>query len=164
LQSRVPDFSHLGDGDLAQTGIGQSSLLTTPLKMAAIAAAFANKGVIMKPYIVNRILSPEGDSVFQAQPKEWLRATTAENAAKIASMMKTVVDQGTGRAANAYSVSVAGKTGSAENPHGDAHAWFIGFAPVKEPRFAIAVIVENAGSGGAVAAPIAGQILSYAVR
>jgi peptidoglycan glycosyltransferase len=164
LPSRVPDFSHLGDGDLAQTGIGQSSLLTTPLKMAAIAAAFANKGVIMKPYIVNRILSPEGDSVFQAQPKEWLRATTAENAAKIASMMKTVVDQGTGRAANAYSVSVAGKTGSAENPHGDAHAWFIGFAPVKEPRFSIAVIVENAGSGGAVAAPIAGQILSYAVR
>jgi peptidoglycan glycosyltransferase len=164
VSSRVPEFNNLGNGDLAQTGIGQSSLLTTPLKMATIAAAFANKGIIMKPYIVDKILSAENDVLFQTQPQEWLRATTAENAAKVAAMMETVVKQGTGKPANAYSVSVAGKTGSAENPHGDAHAWFIGFAPVKDPQFAIAVVIENAGSGGAAAAPVAGQILSYAVR
>ncbi|MDF2499921.1 MAG: penicillin-binding protein transpeptidase [Anaerosporomusa subterranea] len=164
VPSQVPDFSNLGNGDLAQAGIGQSSLLTTPLKMATVAAAFANKGVVMKPYIVDKVLSSEGDIVFQAQPQEWLRATTVENATKVAAMMKTVVERGTGKPANAYSVSIAGKTGSAENPHGDAHAWFIGFAPVKDPQFAIAVIVENAGSGGATAAPIAGQILSYVVR
>lgn len=164
VSSQVPEFSKLGNGDLAQTGIGQSSLLATPLKMATIAAAFANKGVIMKPYIVDKILSSEDEILFHTQPQEWLRPTTVENAAKVAAMMKIVVEQGTGKPANAYSVSVAGKTGSAENPHGDAHAWFIGFAPVKDPQFAIAVVIENAGSGSAAAAPIAGQILSYAVR
>lgn len=162
--SRLPDFRQLGNGDLVQTGIGQGSLLTTPLKMATVAAAFANKGVIMKPYVVDKILSAQGEVLFQAQPREWLRATSAANAGKVAAMMAAVVKRGTGTAANAYSVAVAGKTGSAENPHGDAHAWFIGFAPASEPRFAIAVIIENAGSGGAAAAPLAGQILSYAVR
>ncbi len=162
--SRLPNFSQLGNGDLAQTGIGQSSLLTTPLKMATVAAAFANKGIIMKPYIIEKILSPEGEPVFQAQPEKWLQATTAETAATVAAMMKTVGEQGTGKRANAYTTTVAGKTGTAENPHGAAHAWFIGFAPAESPQYAIAVVVENAGSGSAVAAPIAGQILSYAVR
>lgn len=162
--SQLPNFSHLGNGDLVQTGIGQSSLLTTPIKMATVAAAFADQGVIMKPYIVEKILSNEGKILFQAQPEKWLRATTTENAAKVATMMKTVVEHGTGKRANAYTTTVAGKTGTAENPHGEAHAWFIGFAPVENPQYAIAVLIENAGSGSAVAAPIAGQILSYAVR
>jgi peptidoglycan glycosyltransferase len=164
VPSRLPNFDQLGNGDLAQMGIGQSTLLVTPLKMATIAAAFANKGIVMKPYIVSSISSPAGDTVFSAQPQEWVTATSPEYAAKVAKMMQAVVSRGTGRQAGEYSVTIAGKTGTAENPHGDAHAWFIGFAPVTEPRFAIAVIVENAGSGGAIAAPIAGQILAYAVR
>ena len=164
VPSRLPDFNHLGNGDLAQTGIGQSSLLATPLKMATVAAAFANKGIVMKPYIVSRISSPSGDTIYNAQPQEWIKATSPEYAAKIAKMMQAVVQRGTGRQAGGYSVAIAGKTGTAENPHGEAHAWFIGFAPVAQPKYAIAVIVENAGSGGAIAAPIAGQILSYAVH
>ncbi|MDU4961444.1 MAG: penicillin-binding transpeptidase domain-containing protein [Sporomusaceae bacterium] len=162
--SQLPDFSQLGDGDLAQTGIGQGSLLTTPLKMATVAAAFANKGVVMKPYLINQVVSAQGEVLTQTQPRQWLRAATAATADRVAAMMATAAKRGTGAGANAYSAAVAGKTGSAENPHGDSHAWFIGFAPVDEPRFAIAIILENAGSGGAAAAPLAGQLLSYAVR
>lgn len=164
LPSRIPNFSQLGNGDLAQMGIGQSSLLTTPLKMATVAAAFANKGVIMKPYMIDKIMTPAGEVLYSSTPREWLRATTPELAAQVADMMAAVVKSGTGRRANAYSVSVAGKTGTAENPHGEPHAWFIGFAPVDKPQVAIAVILENSGSGGGTAAPIAGHILSLAVR
>ena len=159
--SQVPNFSQLGDGDLAQSGIGQSSLLTTPLKMATVAAAFANKGVIMRPYIVERVQSPHAVEIFRAKPSQWLQPTTPQTAAKVAAMMRAVVERGTGKQAGNL-LAVAGKTGTAENPHGEAHAWFIGFAPVNQPQVAIAVIVENAGSGGLIAAPLAGRILAHA--
>ena len=78
--------------------------------------------------------------------------------------METVVTEGTGTGAYIKGIPVAGKTGTAENAHGHPHAWFIGFAPANDPEVAIAVIVENAGSGGAVAAPVARQILLSALR
>ena len=72
--------------------------------------------------------------------------------------MVSVVEQGTGRLAKNKGVKVAGKTGTAENPHGKDHSWFIGFAPAEDPQIAIAIIVENAGAGSVVAAPIAAEI------
>ena len=162
--SQIPDFSRLNDGDLAQTGIGQGSLLVTPLRMAMLAATFANKGIMMKPYVVQRVTEPDGTLVKQAVPASWLTPADSKLASEVADMMVSVVEEGTGAAAALRGIQVAGKTGTAENPHGNPHAWFIGFAPAENPQVAIAVIVENGGSGGRVAAPLARQILSQALH
>ena len=164
VPSRLPDFSRLGDGDLAQTGIGQSSLLVTPLRMAMLAAAFANKGTIMRPYLVSRITALDGSTLKEIAPAEFITATSPALADTVKRMMVAVVNDGTGYAAHLSGVQVAGKTGTAENPHGASHSWFIGFAPADNPEVALAVIVENAGAGGEVAAPIARQIFAQALR
>lgn len=164
VESHLPDFNSLGNGDLAQVGIGQGSLLVTPLRMAMLASAFANKGIIMKPYIVNKITDTDGSVVKEFRPEEWLTVTSPQLADGINRMMVEVVNNGTGSAAYLSGIQVAGKTGTAENSHGDSHAWFIGFAPADNPQFVVAVIVENAGSGGSVAAPIARKILEKALH
>ncbi len=162
--SRLPEFSRLGDGDLAQLGIGQGSLLVTPLRMAMLASTLANKGILMQPFIVSRITNENGNVVKNYVPVEWLKVTDAQTATLISKMMVSVVEQGTGTAAYITGAKVAGKTGTAENPHGKSHAWFIGFAPADNPRVAVAVIVENGGAGGQVAAPIARRIFEQALR
>ena len=80
-------------------------------------------------------------------------------AEKVKDLMVDVVRNGTGTKAFINNIEVAGKTGSAENPHGIAHAWFVGFAPAEDPKIAVAVVVENAGSGGTHAGPIAREII-----
>jgi peptidoglycan glycosyltransferase len=162
--SHLPDFSKLSDGELAQTGIGQGSLLTTPLRMAMLAASFANQGIVMKPYIVSKITAPDNTVIKQFTPEVWTTTAKTANSEAVGRMMETVITEGTGRAARIKGVRVAGKTGTAENPHGASHAWFIGFAPVDDPEIAIAVVVENAGAGGAVAAPIARQVMIAGLR
>ena len=162
--SHLPDFASLGNGDLAQVGIGQGSLLVTPLRMVMLASTFANKGIIMKPYIVDRMTDSDGFIIKKNAPEEWLTPTSSQLADEISKMMVTVVREGTGSGAQLTGTQVAGKTGTAENSSGDSHAWFIGFAPADNPQVAIAIIVENAGSGGAVAAPIAGRILAQALH
>ncbi|MBP2626451.1 MAG: Peptidoglycan glycosyltransferase [Firmicutes bacterium] len=161
---RLPDFNSLGNGDLAQVGIGQGSLLVTPLRMAMLASAFANKGKIIKPNIVTKITDSDGNVIKEFMPEEWITPTSPQLADAIKEMMVTVVNDGTGNGAYLSGTRVAGKTGTAENPHGASHAWFIGFAPADNPEVAIAVIVENAGSGGSIAAPIAGRILAKALH
>jgi len=163
-KSRLPDFNSLGNGDLAQVGIGQGSLLVTPLRMAMLASTFANKGIIMKPYIVNKITDSNGNTIKQFMPEEWLTPTSSQLADTINKMMVTVVNEGTGSGARLAGIKVAGKTGTAENSQGASHAWFIGFAPADNPEIVIAVIVENAGSGGSIAAPIAGRIFAQALH
>ncbi|MGL5513800.1 MAG: penicillin-binding transpeptidase domain-containing protein, partial [Sporomusa sp.] len=96
--------------------------------------------------------------------EKWRSPIEAKRADQVANMMVTVVNEGTGRGAAIRGIKVAGKTGTAENPHGAPHAWFIGFAPADDPQVAIAVIVENSGSGGGVAAPAARQILVQALH
>lgn len=164
LPSRIPDFRNLSDGDLAQTAIGQGSLLVTPLRMAMLASCFANNGKIMRPTIVNKIMAPDGTIIEQYSPREWLAPVSPAIANEIKNMMIGVVNNGTGSAARLSGISVAGKTGTAENSFGAPHAWFIGFAPADNPQIAIAVIVENGGSGGQIAAPIAHKILEQALR
>ena len=164
VESHLPDFNSLGNGDLAQTGIGQGSLLVTPLRMAMLASSYANKGIIMKPYIVSKITDFAGDTIKDFMPEEWLKPMSPQMADTIKDMMVSVVNNGTGNAASISGIKVAGKTGTAENPHGASHAWFIGFAPADNPKVAIVVIVENAGSGGSIAAPIASEILKKALR
>lgn len=161
---RVPNFSRLTDGELAQVGIGQGPLSLSPLRMAMLAATIANCGKTMQPYLVSRIQDHNGKVIREFAPQVWLTPLSADTATMVRHMMETVVREGTGRRAQMNGIAVAGKTGTAENPHGAAHAWFIGFAPADNPRLAIAVIVENAGEGGTVAAPIARQIFAEALR
>lgn len=164
VPNRIPNFKQMGEGDLAQTGIGQGSLLVTPLRMAMLASCFANNGTIMQPYMVKQITAPDETIIKSFNEQEFSSPVNSQIANQIQQMMITVVNNGTGSAARLSGISVAGKTGTAENPLGDPHAWFIGFAPADNPQIAIAVIVENGGSGGQTAAPIARKVFEQALR
>ncbi|MFC4530977.1 peptidoglycan D,D-transpeptidase FtsI family protein [Sphaerisporangium dianthi] len=154
-----------GKAALVQTAIGQRSNQMTPLQMAMVAAAVANEGKVMKPYLVNKIVSPGGDEIDKARPQELDEAISADVADKLRQMMISVVQNGTGTAAQLPGITVAGKTGTAETAKGAAsHAWFISFAPAEDPKVAVAVFVEsgsagNDATGGQVAAPIAHDVM-----
>lgn len=143
-----------------QLGYGQGPLAVTPLQMAMVAAAIANDGVMMKPYVVADYETPGGTVFHRTQPEVWRQATHAGTARQVRQMMTAVVRNGTGVRAQLPGLAVAGKTGTAENPHGEDHAWFISFAPAQNPKLAVAVMVENGGQGGRTAAPIARQVLA----
>lgn len=163
-ENHLPDFPSLDSGDLAQVGIGQSTLLVTPLHMALLAAAMEHGGVVMKPYLISEIRSSKDTLLYQAVPKTWLTVTSPENAALIRGWMEGVVERGTGTAAAISGVRIAGKTGTAENPKGDDHAWFIGSADIGERKIAFAVLVEHGGEGGKAAAPIARDIIMSLIQ
>lgn len=150
--------------ELAGSAIGQGELQVSPLHMALAAAAIANNGDLIKPRLIETVTDSTGRVVVREEPRHWLNATSSRICGIITDGMVEAVRSGTAAGAAVAGIQVAGKTGSAQNAHGRTHAWFIGFAPAGEPRLAIAVIVENAGSGGAVAAPAAGQLLSAALN
>ena len=152
---RLPDFAKLSKGETAQIGIGQGSLLVTPLHMALLASAFANDGKVMKPYLIDEAIFPGGATIKKGSPSEWYTATDSASAALVEKWMRDVVTNGTGTRAIVKGANVAGKTGTAENSSGEDHAWFIGSADVDGRRIAFAIIVENGGGGGRMAAPIA---------
>ncbi len=159
VSSRMPEFSSLEQGDIAQIGIGQSTLLVTPFRMAILAAAMANDGVVMKPYMIQQITSPQGIVLKQGSPEKWFDATVPERAHLIDGWMEEVVVKGTGTEAKVSGVRVTGKTGTAENSGGKDHAWFIGSALIGKRKIVFSVIVENSGGGGEEAAPIARKIV-----
>ena len=133
--------------------------------MAMVAAGVANKGIVMKPYVVAQERAPDSSVLSRAQPQELGRAVSESVAGDLTSMMQHVVDSGTGTAARIPGIAVAGKTGTAENvPGKPTHAWFICFAPADAPQVAVAVIVENGGTGGVAAAPIARQVMEAILR
>ncbi|MFI7052373.1 peptidoglycan D,D-transpeptidase FtsI family protein [Streptosporangium canum] len=150
---------------LAQASIGQRSNQMTPLQMAMIAAGIANNGVVMKPYLVNKIADSEGGEIESADPEEFTTAISEDTARKLQEMMVNVVNNGTANAAQIPGVTVAGKTGTAETAEGrDPHAWFISFAPAEDPKVALALMVESGSagddaSGGHTAAPIAKSVM-----
>ena len=157
--AHVPALAQLGDGDIAQIGIGQGQLLVTPLQMALVADAFANGGQIPLPYLVDAVLAPDGTVLYEGRPAVWKTATTAARAAVVDGYMADVVAAGTGTAAEVGGVRVTGKTGTAENATGTDHAWFIGSAGRGGRKIVIAVLVEEGGFGGRAAAGIARQII-----
>ena len=149
--------------DLARVAIGQERLLATPLQMAEVAAAIANKGKLMKPQIWKRVINPDGRVVDSLSPSVYSEAVSAQTAEELTSAMEGVVSAGTGTNAAIPGVPVAGKTGTAETPGNKAcgggenenQAWFMGFAPADEPKIAIAATVECTEQfGNDVAAPI----------
>ncbi len=148
---RIPRIATSDQYGLAQASIGQGKVLATPAHMALITAAIANGGVAMRP----RLTAAE-------PPQALARFLSTNSAARLAAMMRGVVRDGTARGIEVPELAIAGKTGTAQNPLGEAHSWFIGFAPADRPALAVAVLVEHAGYGSAVAAPIAQQLLLLA--
>lgn len=151
--------------ELGASAIGQGKILVTPLNMLLAASAIANDGNIVKPYLVQKVISPEGSVLREATPEILATATDALTAQTIKDMMVNVVESGTGKNAHIRNVKVAGKTGTAENETGREHAWFVGFAPADNPKVAVVVVLESAGStGGKSAAPIARDMLINALN
>lgn len=149
---------------VAWAACGQEKVLATPLQMALVAAAVANGGQIMRPYVVQEVRAPDGRVVEQARPEEWLTAIEPATAFTLNEMMQRVVTSGTGAAAAVEGVEVAGKTGTAERGDGTNLAWFIGFAPAGDPKVVVAVVVEDTlSTGGAEAAPLAAEVLRAAL-
>ncbi len=146
--------------DVGRMGIGQDKLLVTPLQMAEVAAAVANGGVLMAPQLTARIVDPDGRVVQTIAPRALGRVMKPSTAAAVTAMMANVVKEGTGTAAQLQGIDVAGKTGTAQLSGSLNQVWFIAFAPIVHPRYAIAVTIERSpGQGGTVAAPIARQVL-----
>ena len=160
--SRFPKLGSSEVGDIAQTGIGQSSILATPIQMALVAQTVSNDGVMMKPMLVSEVMD-EGKSVGIIKPQRIDRIISSEHAAIIKDHMRNVVNEGTGQKASVSGYQVSGKTGTAEHTSGkNAHSWFIGFAPYDNPQIAFSIIVEE--SQGKTAASIAREIVNEAIN
>jgi Cell division protein FtsI/penicillin-binding protein 2 len=149
-----------GVKELMQTAIGQGNTLITPLHNAMITSAIANGGIMIKPYVVERIENADKGTVKKFSPKIISKPMTAKEASYIGKMMRLVVTDGTGTKLEDMKQKAAGKTGSADNSNGKAHAWFVGYAPLEAPEIVVSVIVENVGTGSDYAVPIAKQIFS----
>ena len=150
--------------DVGRVAIGQGGnegqIQVSPLQMAMVAGAVGNGGVLMQPRLTERIVSKEGRAE-DVKPARQARVMSREAAGQLTEMMGNVVEEGTGTAAALSGIRAGGKTGTAEVDNATANqAWFIGFAPLDNPRMAVAVTIERTqGQGGTEAAPIAKQVL-----
>lgn len=146
----------------AQLGIGQGEILVTPLEMAVAISAIANGGVRMEPYLVREI----GGNWFTKKiwrPRSVGQVLTQHNAALVRDAMFEAVENGTASGAYIPGTEIAGKTGTAENPHGDDHSWFVGIGSADEFEIVVVVIVEHGGAGSGIATEIAKEIFRYAL-
>ena len=163
---RIPATSRFVD--VGRMAIGQSLLRVSPMQMALVASAVANGGELMKPRLVDRVVDRDGRTTERFEPERQERVMRPETAEKVTEMMASVVREGSGTAAALAGIEVAGKTGTAEKNVQTRlnQPWFIGFAPRSNPKFAVAVTIEESvgGTGGDVAAPIAKQVLQELLR
>lgn len=151
-------------GLVLNLAIGQGESGLTPVKLAQLAAAVGNGGVLWTPHVLSKVERDGVEIPRSVPPEDSLRITLDLSRRDLDTIRETMVaviyDQGgTGGSAKVDSVTVAGKTGTAQNPHGNDHALFICFAPARAPEIAVAVLVENAGHGSTAAAPIAQKVL-----
>ena len=148
--------SHFGKnkwtrGVILNNAIGQGEILATPLQMAVMTARVASGNAVLSPRLtVSEPLPPYESLPFSSDDIKWIHTA-----------MTKVVDIGTGTKAKLSEINVAGKTGTAQTPHGEDHAWFVCFAPAEEPEIALVVLLEHAGHGGTVCAPVAANWLTY---
>ncbi len=167
LQNPSTFPSDINQAQTAQSAIGQYDVAATPLQMAMVAAAIGNGGVEMAPYLVAKLTGPDLKTIATTQPSVFATPINQTVATEMTGMMEQVVAHGTGTRAQIPGVAVAGKTGTADHGPADQHlkphSWFVAFAPAAAPTVAISVIVEDGGgedtTGGAVAAPIAQQVM-----
>ena len=150
------------DVELANASYGQAETFVTPLQMALVAATIANDGALMRPRLVTSISGKNGTRTIG--PDSMGQVIAAADAQAINAAMVQAVEGPLGRGftsgAKIPGVTTAGKSGTAElGGTGEPHSWFIGFAPAEDPQVVIAVLVEQAGRGGEVASPIAGDLM-----
>ena len=161
-------IDNLSQDDLAWSAIGQGRVLATPMHMALIAAAIANEGTMLEPRLLKSITTPQGGTRALPQAGKPMQMMSPAIAQRLEKEMIRVVRSGTGtRAALGNGYVVAGKTGSAEASNDksiESHAWFVGYITNDNAPYAISVLVENGGSGGGVAAPLARKTLEKAVN
>ncbi|AXJ01855.1 peptidoglycan glycosyltransferase [Cyclonatronum proteinivorum] len=168
VRGLVPDSTYFdrvfgrrqwGLGDMINLGIGQGAMGTSPLQMAIATAVIANGGHRIQPHIVDHVTYAGGNIVpVRPEPEriEWMQP---KHLKAVQYGMRNAVTEGSGRFyANLRDVAVAGKTGTAQNPHGQNHGWFIAYAPAEDPEIAIAVLLQNAGFGSISAAPVAAMM------
>ena len=170
LPSLMPDPSEMTEWETAWAACGQpvgqhaspAGPQVTVMQNAMVAQAVANGGVVMNPYLVDHVLSPEGAVISTTQPKSLGQAISADTASKVKEAMLGVVDHGTGVRAKVQGVQVAGKTGTAQIENGKINSFFIGFAPYDNPTLVISAVIE--GEDGTdvegYAAGVAGQVLA----
>lgn len=149
--------------DVGRMAIGQDKLAVTPLQMAMVVSAVANGGKLMEPHLTDKVVDPDGRTIKTIEPKTWSEPISENSAAELTTMMRRVVDDGTGSAVQIPGLDIAAKTGTAQKGapgSGITQPWFVAFAPAEDPQIALAVTVETSqgGSGGTVAAPIARQV------
>ena len=143
-----------------QTAIGQGNTLVSPMHMALITSAIANDGLLMKPYLIDKVTNAGGDTIRTTEPTDYKRLMTSNEAALLGKLMEGVVQNGTASALNGRGYTVAGKTGSAEyDENGSSHSWFIGYSNVDKPDLVVAIIVEGGGTGSEAAVPIAADLM-----
>ena len=152
--------SYTPDDEMMQVSIGQGKTEITPIHLNMITCAIANGGVLMKPYLIDRVENDTGNIVKRFAPETYGALMTKKEAEILTRMLQGVVQNGTASKLKGKTYTAAGKTGSAEygTVKGDSHAWFTGFAPVEDPEICVTIIVEGAGSGGDYAVPIAASL------
>lgn len=163
-----PDGGFADDVEVANAAFGQAETFATPLQMALVAATVANRGVLMEPRLVVE-LRDRGGVAYPRPPVVWRQVMDAADADEVAGAMRYAVESTLGRpyagAAKVPGVRTAGKTGTAQvGGSAKPHSWFIGFVPADNPKIAVAVIIENGGAGATGAAPLAGDLMEYALK
>lgn len=153
-----------GDADLVQTAFGQGQTLTTPYHMALIVSSIANNGVLMRPNLVDHVENDAGTVVRSESAAQYRRLMTPEEASALNTLLKDVVQNGTGRGLAGMNYSAAGKTGSAEYNKSDGsmgtHSWFVGYGQLNDKKLVVAVLAEDGGAGSETAVPIAKEVLN----
>ncbi|MDH4139019.1 MAG: penicillin-binding protein 2 [Coriobacteriia bacterium] len=162
FNKNYPEYQQWLPGDTVNIAIGQGDLLATPLQMAAAYAGIANDGKIMRPHVLKEVRDESGQAVLEyeedvaAEPD-----VTTQSLAVMRRGLRDVTEEGTAEGAFAdFGAAVAGKTGTAQVTGKDDYAWFVGFAPIEDPRYAVAIVIEQGGHGGSIAAPAAREILA----
>ncbi len=159
-QSSLQILKEDDNGEMMQNAIGQGRTQITPIHLAMITCAVANRGILMKPYMIQRVESAEGAKIKEFSPEEYGALMSQKEASLLKGYMEDVVMNGTGSKLSGLSYTAAGKTGSAEfnSKKEESHAWFTGFAPASDPQIVVTVIIEGAGSGGDYAVPMARRV------
>lgn len=158
--NRVFGENRWGVGDIMSMGIGQGLLSLSPLQVAQMTSVIANGGYRVKPHIVKASRMPSGRVVEKNPELHQVGWITDENLGVIKAGMRKVVSEGPSRYyTNNPEVPTAGKTGTAQNPHGRDHGWFTSFAPYDDPQIVVSVLIENGGYGSISAAPVAAVLI-----
>ena len=143
--------------------IGQGEFATTSLQLAQFYCGLANHGKVYRPHLLKGIIFPDGTSKNIEAVVSFTLPFTQKTLTVLNKALKLVVqgEDGTAKTIRNKNYEISGKTGTAQNPHGEEHSWFIGFAPSDTPEIVVVALVENAGHGSEVAAPLAGKIIEY---